>query len=99
MAANWELHLCVCVRMCVCVPNSPISVLAIPHVRSLATQQSFATPKSNMISRRNLHQMTFLVRIESQKAVEAHGCKSWVTKLLIVPHAWAVEINPGPLLT
>ena len=33
---------------------------------------------------RNLLPWTLLA--ESQKALEAHGCKSWVTNLSIVPH-------------
>ena len=33
---------------------------------------------------RNLHPPTSLA--DSQKALKAHGCKLWVTNLLIVPH-------------
>ena len=41
-----------------------------------------------MIWRRNLHQSTSLA--ESQKALEVHGCKLWVTNLLIVPHTLGI---------
>ena len=37
----------------------------------------------------NLHPSTSLTK--SQKAVEAHGCKPWVTNLSIVPHTLGVS--------
>ena len=44
----------------------------------------FVTHKPNMMWRWNLHKSTSLA--ESQKVLEAHGCKSWVGNLSIVPH-------------
>ena len=41
-----------------------------------------------MIWRWNCHQWTYLAK--SQKALEAHGCKPWVTKLLIVSHTFGI---------
>ena len=43
----------------------------------------FITHKLNMIWEWNLHWSTSLAN--SQKALEAHGCKSWVTNFLIDP--------------
>ena len=50
----------------------------------------FITRKPNVIWRQNLDQLTSLT--ELQKALEAHGCEPWVTKLLIIPHALRVRI-------
>ena len=44
--------------------------------------------KPNVIWRRNLHQLTSLAK--SQKALEAHGCKRWVTNLSIIPHTLGI---------
>ena len=50
----------------------------------LTLVQVFITHKANMLWRLSLHQSTSLA--ESQKAVEAHGCKPWVTNSSIIPH-------------
>ena len=51
------------------------------HLRLL---QVLITHEPNTIYRRNLYPSTSLA--ESQKAVEARGCKPWVPNLSIVPH-------------
>ena len=41
-----------------------------------------------MMGRQNLNQLTSLAK--AQKALEAHGCKPWVTNLSIVPHTLGI---------
>ena len=53
--------------------------------------------KPNMIWKQNLHQPTFLA--ESLKALEARGCKPWVTNLLTIPHILGAVHYPQILLT
>ena len=49
------------------------------------------THKQNKIWRWNLHQSNSLAK--SQKALEAHGCKPWVTNLLIIPYTLGMYTN------
>ena len=60
------------------------------HLRPV---ELFITRKLNMIWRWNLYQSTSLTK--SQKALEAHGCKPWVTNLLIAPHTLGVLLHSG----
>ena len=46
--------------------------------------KAFITHELSVTQKWNLHQLTSLT--ESQKALEAHGCKPWVTNISIVPH-------------
>ena len=55
----------------------PLSILSTHSVGTSETPSGSITRKLNMIWRRNLHQSTSL--IEVQKALEAYGCKPWVT--------------------
>ena len=48
----------------------------------------FIVCKLNATWRLNLHQLTSLA--ESQKALEAHDSKPWVTNLSIVPHTLGI---------
>ena len=58
------------------------------HIFTCDPLKIFLTHNPNMMWRWHLHKSTSLA--ESQKALEAHGCKPWVTNLLIISHTLGI---------
>ena len=59
------------------------------HVRSRETRLIFSNSQVKRDMEMNLTAINFSLS-DSQKALEAHGCKPWLTNLSIVPHTLGI---------